>query len=1248
VVTLDRSFGPTAHVRVTPRAAEAPAVEGAPITLRWVRQPIVDGAVPTGDERDREPEIVQGAWLAAMPEGDAFIFQVRSPGKHQVRCEIAEGGVVIAVLETEIEVRETQRSDPGAYRTSRYYPDEPWTRAIDEGVQVKRGEDLIAAWSVSGQNLQESYAAKHAQLATDGTLTAEQRAVLADEVSVLGFAAAERKQMLPMPTPTPGAETIEVAGHVLTDDPVYLRALLEGIYSYSDAARVEGLLTDFGRVLLQPDPNDVDDPLARFRDRIMPMLREQWATLRGEIDQFVHEFYWRARNAFHRRLGDSERVASQELERYTGISFVGQPMNPDPPDPAVEAPKLVQAAAELKASQEALDDIRLRYRHAVRAREQADDLDGDFDRDVDGMGEPPLPDLDDDGLPTISPDADLGQLIASLERMIHAAELEHSQRVILATAEFPILASYKRDVGEHVEVDAKALGRIGAGNVESVVRAKSLRVWQNIIRTRAALEAGDLDVWKQPRVLDLARAEMLVTPGSVRDRAIANKVAAAQGSSWEQWALIALTLALSVAAAIPTGGSSIAAGVVATAEVLSVAAGIYTALDALESYQIETAAARTDFDKARAISASEPSLLWVAVDIVMVGVDIKSMVTTFRAIRAARASAKAGGAVDEAIAVVQAEHHAGRLSAEVAERLEREIAGGAGPSDHLAQRVADDLVEDGDDLLDAARAAPHRRVAPDGEHVDDAVGERTLSGPGRRAETRARVRPEDVGRYERKLGAAVEPNPSLEDGVRVHFVEAGNGDLLVTRVEVGPLALVDDVLAHRRTIARLTRYNGVVGQLRRLWDELVALLGGSVHQNPFRNPPFGPGSRAFESFEEMHKLDELIRARRAAWTPDALNADLIDDEIRHLQGELTRHAEVVRDAKQTLKFEPGRGFVERPDVRARTHEATASGWPLPADAPDAYYYRLSDTTPGAYELARLPSAPKDLPSLHAEFEIVAGVPKPTGKIVPRSELVRAARVFSDLDSPDEVLKGLRESPSTSAYLDMLTKTGDRVDGAAPLATADEVTEAIADVRRAKGAVNEDDLRHALKERFRKRVEDFINDASLDNAASYQRMRNTLDGLGVSDKGNLTEVWYQRRYAKDAERHTSIGVTRTDAATGDEWLEDRKIDLFDGKTATEVKSGAGSLGQEGKDQFLAYLDMAEGAQRAAFKGKASEVKAIKYVFTDAAGARRNLPWMAKTLRERAVTFSFEVFDETGSVKTLRSVDDIEAFLVGAVR
>jgi len=100
-----------------------------------------------------------------------------------------------------------------------------------------------------------------------------------------------------------------------------------------------------------------------------------------------------------------------------------------------------------------------------------------------------------------------------------------------------------------------------------------------------------------------------------------------------------------------------------------------------------------------------------------------------------------------------------------------------------------------------------------------------------------------------------------------------------------------------------------------------------------------------------------------------------------------------------------------------------------------------------------------------------------------------------------------------------------------------------------------------------------------------------------------------------------------------------------KTVTEVKSGAGPLGAEGKDQFLAYVDMAEGRQRAAFKGKPRQVQAIKYVLTDTAGARKNLPWIVEILERRPVDFAIEVFDDAGRGHVLRSVDEIEVFLQG---
>jgi hypothetical protein len=111
-----------------------------------------------------------------------------------------------------------------------------------------------------------------------------------------------------------------------------------------------------------------------------------------------------------------------------------------------------------------------------------------------------------------------------------------------------------------------------------------------------------------------------------------------------------------------------------------------------------------------------------------------------------------------------------------------------------------------------------------------------------------------------------------------------------------------------------------------------------------------------------------------------------------------------------------------------------------------------------------------------------------------------------------------------------------------------------------------------------------------------------------------------------------------------WSDERFIDLFDGKTATEIKSGAGPVD---RDQFDAYLTMVQGRQEAAFKGKSRNVQRLKYVFTDPAGARENLPWMIRRLElateldEGAVII--EVFTETGKRKRLTSIDDMEKYL-----
>lgn len=87
----------------------------------------------------------------------------------------------------------------------------------------------------------------------------------------------------------------------------------------------------------------------------------------------------------------------------------------------------------------------------------------------------------------------------------------------------------------------------------------------------------------------------------------------------------------------------------------------------------------------------------------------------------------------------------------------------------------------------------------------------------------------------------------------------------------------------------------------------------------------------------------------------------------------------------------------------------------------------------------------------------------------------------------------------------------------------------------------------------------LTDPTLSAEASYQRMRDMLDGLHESDRGNLAEEWYFRRERPNAERHVKYEVDRPADEYNEARREGRFGDGVEGKTAIEVKDIEGRRG-----------------------------------------------------------------------------------------
>jgi hypothetical protein len=171
----------------------------------------------------------------------------------------------------------------------------------------------------------------------------------------------------------------------------------------------------------------------------------------------------------------------------------------------------------------------------------------------------------------------------------------------------------------------------------------------------------------------------------------------------------------------------------------------------------------------------------------------------------------------------------------------------------------------------------------------------------------------------------------------------------------------------------------------------------------------------------------------------------------------------------------------------------------------------------------------------------------------------------------------------------------------------------------------DDWRHAVKEHFKQRVLEKIADPKLDEATSYRMMRDVVDGLNSSDRGNLVEDWYRERYAKGAKRQ-GYKVERTSGENQGK-TETRVADMVHGGEIREIKDVDGPI-DEG--QLDAHLDAIRDDELSEKLG----AKKVRYVFTKEKGALANERMLMDKLEDRN-TFGrlvIEVIDAHGDHHT----------------
>ncbi|GLY94104.1 hypothetical protein [Actinoplanes sp. NBRC 103695] len=329
----------------------------------------------------------------------------------------------------------------------------------------------------------------------------------------------------------------------------------------------------------------------------------------GDFDRHLE------RNAGH-LLDNSEVQLRKEASRYglkeSGWVFKDYSMTTGP-----EQQKLQAEAGRLAGVRSGCDVRRFTF---LRLQKQADQTGREFEQAAKAIIE------------VSAEDAARREWIAD-EDAYHAA----CQK---AQAEFPVLAAYT--TGENAAEQLRAIGSESATTLaERLYKTIDERI-KNVASVREQMAGHELWLWKQPQLVALTKAAGTFEPWEIRviDEAV-TRIKHDEAERQKTWTAFAIGLGL--LAAIPTGGTSALATVAAAGATLSAVYSLDTLYEHYKDYTLASAAAGMSLDQAKAISADDPSMMWLAYDLLDLGLNVAGAVGAFKTLKTALAAAEAGG-----------------------------------------------------------------------------------------------------------------------------------------------------------------------------------------------------------------------------------------------------------------------------------------------------------------------------------------------------------------------------------------------------------------------------------------------------------------------------------------------------------------------------------------------------------------------------------------------------------------------------
>ncbi len=223
------------------------------------------------------------------------------------------------------------------------------------------------------------------------------------------------------------------------------------------------------------------------------------------------------------------------------------------------------------------------------------------------------------------------------------AEKAYREACNKAQGSYPILAAYT--FGDDAAEKLRGLASTSSSDMAASLYKTIDERLANIATVRKEIlePGGRYNPWKHPAIISRTKPRLGLDPWEGRivdERAIAAAKAPGADDA-TMWAVIAIGLGL--LSAIPTGGSGLVAGVAAGAAILGTAYSLNTLYEHYKDYSLASAENLSTFDQAEAISQEDPSLMWLAWDLLDLGLNVIGAASAFKTLRGAMMAAEKGG-----------------------------------------------------------------------------------------------------------------------------------------------------------------------------------------------------------------------------------------------------------------------------------------------------------------------------------------------------------------------------------------------------------------------------------------------------------------------------------------------------------------------------------------------------------------------------------------------------------------------------